>query len=276
MNKSVLIGGCLSFLLLGSCASPKVEELNGEWTLQSIDRITENAGQQPAVSKIEIRWITSETPYLGFKDGQMWGYDGCNHLSGSVRLSRKDIDFSQVASTMRYCPKAEERAAFTKGLSAARKVKVSKGSLVLQDADGQNVMTFVRRKPSPRLLTGEWNVVEMKNDEGQLVKITPSDDTPYVGFQVDVSNFNGEVVTQRLYGSTGCNRLTGSLDVSQVDEGNLSFPAVGVTRMLCPDNPYEKPFLDCLNKAKHVSIYQDQLQLKDADGKVLMTLRRRA
>ena len=107
------------------------------------------------------------------------------------------------------------------------------------------------------------------------MQITPSDDTPYVGFQVEVSNFSGEVATQRLYGFTGCNRLTGSLDVSQVGEGNLSFPAVGVTRMMCPDNPYEKPFLDCLNQARHVSIYQDQLQLKDAEGNVLMTLRRR-
>lgn len=275
MKKSVWVGACMCISMLSSCASAGLDDLNGEWTLQSIDRVAEGVTPGQPDAKITTRWITAETPYIGFKDGQMWGYDGCNHLSGSVKFSRKNIDFSQVASTMRYCPGNENRAAFTKGLGAARKAKVSNGQLVLQDADGRKVMTFVRRTPAPRLLSGEWNVLEMKGEDGQLMQITPSDDTPYVGFQVEVSNFSGEVATQRLYGSTGCNRLTGSLDVSQVGEGNLSFPAVGVTRMMCPDNPYEKPFLDCLNQARHVSIYQDQLQLKDAEGNVLMTLRRR-
>ena len=99
MKKSVWVGACMCISMLSSCASAGLDDLNGEWTLQSVDRVAEGVTPGQPDAKITTRWITAETPYIGFKDGQMWGYDGCNHLSGSVKFSRKNIDFSHTGNS---------------------------------------------------------------------------------------------------------------------------------------------------------------------------------
>lgn len=110
-------------------------------------------------------------------------------------------------------------------------------------------------------LAGEWNVVNLN---GQT--ITPSESTPYIGFDIN---------EERLYGFTGCNRLTGNLKTSQFMKGKADFGHLATTRMLCQDDKYEQPFLDALNKVKQSEMTENEILLKDGNGKVLITLKKK-
>lgn len=273
MKKQFLYAGIV-LLSLSSCAAFKVDDLNGEWTLKNIEGSSLKATGTP-VDRMDIVRVMVNTPYIGFEDGRLWGYSGCNHLSGAIKMENGSVDFSKVASTMRLCPDDHFERPFMAALGAANRVKVTKNRLVLKDKEGNKLMTFTRRVLTPGLLDGEWSVVEMLADGNNPIAITPSERTPFLGFEVEQAILSGDVSKQRVYGSTGCNRLTGNIDASKVEEGKLIFPNLGVTRMACPDNPYETDFLKLLDRATNISLYQDKLQLKDKDGIVLMTLRRR-
>ena len=269
-----IFGAGFVLTALASCTALSVDDLNGEWTLHSI----EWDGQQAAnlsEGKLQVDYVTNETPYLGFQDGRMWGYSGCNHLNGSVTVDQKTVDFSKVASTMRLCPDSRYEQLFMASLRSTAKIKATKNRLVMKDKSGNTLMTLERRVLSPGLLAGEWNVVQMLSEDGSLVDVTPSDRTPYLGFDIEASRVSGDVFKQDVHGFTGCNRIMGTVDVSGLEDGKLTFPNLATTRMACPDDSYEAPFLRLLDKATHVSIYQNELQLTDNAGNLLLKLRRR-
>ncbi len=105
----------------------------------------------------------------------------------------------------------------------------------------------------------------------------------------DIMNVNGENVdaradgfigfdqsTNRVYGHTGCNRLMGAYHLDSLNIGKMHFAQVSVTRMACPDMSLERNMLDALDKVAGFSKSGDTLELKDADGRSVMTLRKRA
>ena len=124
------------------------------------------------------------------------------------------------------------------------------------------LMTSCASSRSAYKLSGEWNVVNLC---GQA--IAPSGETPFLGFDL-----NQNV----LYGFTGCNRLTGSLDAAKLLKGKADFGPLGLTRMLCPDDKYEQPFLEALGKVEGAAFGEDNLLLlKDNKGNTLITLKKR-
>lgn len=105
---------------------------------------------------------------------------------------------------------------------------------------------------------GEWSVT---NIGGRA--ITPSDETPFLGFDLNEGN---------IYGFTGCNRLTGSMNLKKFAAGKPDFSHMGMTRMLCPDDTYESDFMAALNKVRTSEVNGNEMLLKDANGKTLITL----
>lgn len=111
-------------------------------------------------------------------------------------------------------------------------------------------------------LGGEWDVVNLQGKA-----ITPEKDvTPYLGFDLNKGH---------LYGFTGCNRLTGSIDAQALVNGKADFSKTGCTRMMCPDNRYEGAFLEALGQASWSKVEGNTLQLSDSKGHVVMTLKKR-
>ena len=74
------------------------------------------------------------------------------------------------------------------------------------------------------------------------------------------------------YGFTGCNRLTGSFNLKDLQAGKADFSALGSTRMLCQDAKWERPFLDALAKTKQLRLAGNYLFLNDENGKQLVKL----
>lgn len=110
-------------------------------------------------------------------------------------------------------------------------------------------------------LLGEWNVIQLNGES-----ITPRDDTPFLGFDMD---------KQQVYGFTGCNRLTGTFDPQKLANGKVDFSKMGCTRMLCQDDRYERPFLEALAQAHRSKLLGDTLSLFNAQGKEIITLKKR-
>lgn len=110
-------------------------------------------------------------------------------------------------------------------------------------------------------LIGEWSVVNLNGQN-----ITPSEATPYLGFDINEN---------RLYGFTGCNRLTGNLDANKFLKGKADFGHLATTRMLCQDDKFEQPFLEALNKVKTSEVNGEEILLKDEQGKVIITLKKK-
>lgn len=111
-------------------------------------------------------------------------------------------------------------------------------------------------------VSGEWNVTGLNGKQ-----ITPeADKTPFLGFDLNEG---------RVYGFTGCNRLTGAFNAAEFTKGTADFTKLGCTRMLCHDDKYETEFLSALSKVTASEVEGDKILLKDKDGKVLVTLEKK-
>ena len=65
-----------------------------------------------------------------------------------------------------------------------------------------------------------------------------------------------------MTGSTGCNNLMGSFELSgSMDDNRISFSPMATTRMACVDVNYEQEFLNVFEDCDRYSIQNDTLTL---------------
>lgn len=106
---------------------------------------------------------------------------------------------------------------------------------------------------SETLFQYRWNLTELN---GKPIA-TPGRDTAYLLF------YPGQV--SRVSGSTGCNSLTGTFELST--EHKIKFSPLITTKMACPGNA-ESQFLTALEQANNWNIINNQLLLNN--GKILV------
>lgn len=111
-------------------------------------------------------------------------------------------------------------------------------------------------------LNGEWNVVKI---DGEGVTAPEDQTAPFLGF---------DTKENRVYGSTSCNRLTGSLN-ADIKTGSIDFGALGSTRMMCREMDTERKVLDALGKAKTFKVQKNTITLSDGSGKAVMELNKK-
>lgn len=235
--------------------------LTGCSTAIEVTDLTGDTGKEWDAVWVEGTTITpaGDTPYIGFKEQQIWGYTGCNRLTGTYALEKDRIDLSKIGSTMMLCPEDKYETLFMAGLNKAKSVKVTTDGLELKDADGQVVVRFRPRVLTAERLAGKW---VLKNGKGLAPENVQSNEKPFLSF---------DVKEQRLSGFTGCNRIFGPIDTAaMVKEGKTDFSKLASTRMLCNDNGVERAFLDNMNKAVSIAIVGGDLVLSDKDGAELM------
>lgn len=108
-------------------------------------------------------------------------------------------------------------------------------------------------------LNGEWNVISV----GEV--IVPEGVDAFMGF---------DVAEQLVYGSTGCNHLTGALPIEIAPSMPL-FSAMGSTRMFCADMSVEDAMLPALACVVDFKVEGNNLYFFNADGITVMTLVKR-
>ncbi len=113
-------------------------------------------------------------------------------------------------------------------------------------------------------LEGEWNIVEIEN----TAVVPPKETTfPYLGFRTADGS---------LYGTAGCNRLTGRFDAG-ARPGRLDLEIVGTTKMLCADMTLERKVTAVLPGVKKFKVLSaDHIALYGSSKTPLVVLQRRA
>lgn len=109
---------------------------------------------------------------------------------------------------------------------------------------------------------GEWNIVKIN---GESVKTADGQDVPFIGFST---------AENLVYGSTGCNRLTGVLK-ADLKTGAIDLSRMGSTRMMCPDMQLEQQVLEALNSIKTIKTKGSTMLLGNETGKTVMELERK-
>ena len=107
-------------------------------------------------------------------------------------------------------------------------------------------------------LQGEWDATNIKGE-----KIIPTEKTPFLGF---------EMAEQRIYGFTGCNRLTGNINTDELSKGIVDFSKLGCTRMACFEDKYETKFLSALSEIKTIKKEKGKMNLCDEKGNIIIEL----
>ncbi len=112
------------------------------------------------------------------------------------------------------------------------------------------------------LLNTYWRPVEI---DGGTVMLDLGQREPHFVLTVDGN---------RVHGSTGCNRMTGSFEQN---EGGLRFTGLATTRMACPPPiaQLESRFLEALKATASQRIIGESLELRDAAGQLRMRLESR-
>ena len=179
---------------------------------------------------------TQSNPFIGFdtKKGRVYGYSGCNRITGSLDLSRDNkIELGHMASTLMACPDMELEGKLIEVLSTVKNVKCAgKNKIALYASDKEPVMLLSKRFSVVPLseLEGEWNIVKVYGDTLSTdLEVRPS-------VKLDIAD-------GRISGNTGCNRITGELRSDETVGNSISFHSVAATRMMCPDMETEKNIL---------------------------------
>lgn len=112
-------------------------------------------------------------------------------------------------------------------------------------------------------LDGEWRIVKIN---GKSVKTPEGETEPFLGFNS---------ADKRIYGSTGCNRLTGGLNADG-QTGTIDFGATGCTRMMCHDMETEQQVLDALKDIRTFGVKGGSTLVMSGDGdKTVMELKKK-
>ena len=77
------------------------------------------------------------------QDGQLSGFDGCNHLTGGWEPTDQGVNFKQLASTNMACPGVDV------WLGQAAAAKISFNTMTVVDIDGITIGTLERTDTNP-------------------------------------------------------------------------------------------------------------------------------
>lgn len=254
MNKTTVFTIMAGALLLASCQSSKnavtAPAVGGEWT----------------VTEVQGTPVTAQSrPYIGFSpaDSLVYGYAGCNRISGSFTLDGNKIVLGPVASTMMACPDMTLEQSVLQALNSVETVEAPDSDhLTLSGKDKTPVMRLEKRYRAVPLseIGGEWQIVDVFGEP-----LPAMDETPTVNF--DLSE-------KRIAAYAGCNRLGASFTAGD-RPGEMTVSNVLATRMACPDMSVEENVISALQQVRTYGVtLGGKLLLLSADGNAVMTLMR--
>ncbi len=227
--------------------------LAGDWAIETVNG-------KPAVGET--------APYLRFapQEKRMYGNNGCNVINASYTTNPADstLRFSNVISTMMACGKEGITDYEINGaLDATRFYSWTLGEneyvVTLLNNDRTPVMTLMHQNFD--FLNGTWDVVFIGS------KAISNPDMKLV---IDVDE-------QRLHGNSGCNILNGKFETDMDAPNSISFSALGMTRMACPDQEDEMQLIVSLEDTSSARmISADTVYFFNSSGERVLVLRRAA
>lgn len=231
--------------------SKLAESIAGQWNIA-----------QAGVLTIDV----DDMPYIFFEPstGRFYANNGCNTLNGTFTVNDNGmIEFSDVLSTMRYCPDVPYELAINavivdNHLSRMEVAQLGAETVIdLVDAAGKTTMRLSRGELD--FLNGHWSVESINGLENLEAPADIFFDLPEL----------------KLHGNTGCNYFNGDIYLDHRVSGGIDFSNMGLTRMACPYTTQETAMMVALEQtAAAIDGDNGRAMLVDSQGRELMTLKR--
>ena len=209
--------------------------------------------------------LANTTVTLIFEADRMGVSDGCNRYGGTYLVNGDKLKFDKnIVKTLIGCQEdiLKQGDAFTTALTQTATYRSDGQTLTLLDGFGKTLATFTAQ--STKLGGTQWVVTGYNN-----------------GKQAVVSVLNGTSLTAefgedgKLSGSAGCNRYTSTYEVTGKA---IQIGQAGVTRMFCGEPAgrmeQETQFLAALQGATTYSMEGSRLELRNADGALMVSLQK--
>lgn len=208
--------------------------------------------------------VGEKAPFLKFVPAQkrVYGNNGCNVINAAYTYNPADslLRFDKIASTLMECAMTGiTDAEINRALEATRyytwDVKGSEYFMYFFDQDRRQVLSLMHQNFD--FLNGTWQVTSIADE-----KI----DVPDMKLVIDVDE-------GKLHGNTGCNILNGRMEINMDEANSISFSAIGMTQMACPDMNYETALIVALEEASHARpVSPTEVLLFDNGGKQVLSL----
>lgn len=223
--------------------------VKGDWSIQTV--YGKNA-------------VGEKAPFLKFVPAQkrVYGNNGCNVINAAYTYNPADslLKFDKIASTLMECAMTGiTDAEINRALEATRSytwdVQGSEYFMYFFDQDRRQVLSLMHQNFD--FLNGTWQVTSIADE-----KI----DVPDMKLVIDVDE-------GKLHGNTGCNILNGRMEINMDEANSISFSAIGMTQMACPDMNYETALIVALEEASHARpVSPTEVLLFDNGGKQVLSL----
>jgi heat shock protein HslJ len=213
--------------------------------------------------------VDETSPYLSFtdvdsQDAALAGSTGCNSFSGPVEVGDDgSFEAGNLMTTLAGCPDdlGTQEGLILSHMSNADTWTVNgdTGSL-----SSSGVVVLALRRIDTSLAGSFWMVASINNQSGGVQSIL-ADTEPTLGFQTD----------GLLFGTTGCNDLTGVYNFKDL---SIEIREIDVNRGFCqtPDGVMnqEQNMVAVLESAATYTITGSSLNLGDANGQTMLSATR--
>ncbi len=199
---------------------------------------------------------------LEFGLGMVNGSSGCNTYNGPVQSVDGTLQIGPLATTMMACEESimEQEIAYLEALQKVVNFSSEGENVVGKDDNGQVLLSFTELAPVP--LEGTlWEVVNFNNGQNAVVSVL-------AGTKI-TAQFSED---GKLSGNSSCNSYFGSFTT---EDGKIQIGPVGGTEMFCTEPEgimdQEQAYLSSLPSATEYKIVGDQLELRTADGALVVS-----
>jgi heat shock protein HslJ len=207
---------------------------------------------------------TGSAVTLRFAGGQASGSDGCNRYTLRYQAQGRTLEFpGPAAGTRMACPPEVMRQAeaYLAALGATQAYRIDGDRLQLLAADGIVRATFAAQAQA--LAGTRWRATAIHDGRGAVASLVAGS-TVTIAFGPD----------GRASGTAGCNRFNAGY---QTEGLQLRFMAPAATRMMCAQPgvmEQEQQFLKVLERVATARFEADRLELRDAQGALMVALAR--
>ena len=194
-------------------------------------------------------------------DGKVTGSAGCNGYGGDYNLNGTALSVSSLVQTLKLCTEPEgimeQEARFMGLLGSAAGCRIEDDRLIITDAEGTDVLVFVKGSSTPAALAGtSWTLASLAGDDSIRVPILDGT-TVTATFSVDGN----------VGGSAGCNSYGAGYTV---DAAFLTIEPAIRTEMYCSEPPgimdQEDRYLALLANVTSYRMENGLLTLVDSEG----------
>ncbi|MCC7556587.1 MAG: META domain-containing protein [Methanoculleus marisnigri] len=204
-------------------------------------------------------------------DGKVTGSAGCNGYGGDYQIDGTSLSISSIAQTLKLCLEPEgimdQESRFIDLLGSAAGCRIENDRLIITDAEGTDVLVFVKGDESTGLAGNTWWTLTSLAGEN--------------GTQTPVLDGTGVTVTfsaeESLGGSAGCNHYSADYTV---DGAALTIEPAIRTEMYCSEPEgimdQEDRYLALLTEVASYRMEDNLLILADSEGGDLLVFEKAA